>query len=136
MEYKFDNGVGYLIIVAAGKVKNKFYQVLSSYDITPEQWIILTRLRESDGKTQKQLAQETFKDEPNIARILRKMEAKGYIERGADDKDKRITLVFITQRGIQLFEQLIPLVSEHQKRTVKNLSADEISTLKTLLGKI
>ena len=136
MEYKLDNAVGYLINVVAGKFKNKIYQVLSSYDITPEQWIVLTRLWEGDGKTQRQLAEETFKDEPNIARILSKMECKGYIERGSDVKDKRITLVFITQQGIQLSEQMLPLVSEYQKRMVENLSAEEISTLKIILRKI
>jgi DNA-binding MarR family transcriptional regulator len=136
MEYKLDNAVGYLINVTAGKFKNKIYQVLSSYDITPEQWIVLTRLWEGDGKTQRQLAEETFKDQPNIARILRKMEYKGYIERGHDDKDRRITLVFITQKGIQLSKQLLPLVSEYQQQMLENLSADEISTLKALLRKI
>lgn len=136
MEYKFEYGVGYLIIVIAGKIKGKLFQLLSSYDITPEQWIVLTRLQECDGKTQKQLAQETFKDEPNMARILRKMETKGYVERSVDDKDKRIILVYITHKGLQLYEQLIPLVSEHQKQTVKNLSAKEFVTLKNLLGKL
>lgn len=136
MEYKLDNAVGYLINVVAAKFKNKIYQVLSSYEITPEQWIVLTRLWEGDGKTQRQLAEETFKDEPNIARILSKMECKGYIERVSDVQDKRITLVFITQRGIQLSEQMLPLVSEYQKRMVENLSAEEISTLKIILRKI
>lgn len=136
MESKFDNGVGYSIIVIAGKLKNKFYQLLSAYNITPEQWIILTRLRDKDGKTQKQLALETFKDEANIARILRKMEDKGYLERRSNDKDKRISLVYITQEGVQLFDQLIPLVNKHQEGTVKKLSKDEISTLINLLEKL
>jgi DNA-binding MarR family transcriptional regulator len=136
MEYKLDNAVGYLINVVAGKFKNKIYQVLSSYDITPEQWIVLTRLWEGDGKTQRQLAEETFKDEPNIARILSKMECKGYIERASDGKDRRITIVSITPKGVQLSEQMLPLVIEYQKRMIENLSADEISTLKIILRKI
>ncbi len=136
MEYKLDNAVGYLINVVAGKFKNKIYQVLAAYDITPEQWIVLTRLWEGDGKTQRQLAEETFKDEPNIARILSKMECKGYIERVSDVKDRRITLVFITPKGVQLSEQMLPLVIEYQKRMVENLSADEISALKIILRKI
>lgn len=136
MEYKLDNALGFLINVAAAKFKNKISQVLSSSDITSEQWLVLTRLWEGDGKTQRQLAEETFKDEPNIARILSKMECKGYIARGSDDKDRRITLVFITQKGIQLSKQTLPLVNEYQKRMVDNLSADEISTLKSILKKI
>lgn len=34
-------------------------------------------------------------------------------------KDKRITLVYITQKGILLFDKLIPLVNKHQEGTVK-----------------
>ena len=135
MEYNLNDAVGYLINLVAGKFKNKIYQVLTPYDITPEQWLILTRLWQGDGKTQRQLAEETCKDEPNIARILSKIECKGYIERRPDAVDRRRTFVFITDRGIQLSEQLFPLVKAYQIRMLENLSADEILTLKILLRK-
>ena len=40
------------------------------FDMTPEQWAVLNRLWEKDDVTQNDLAERTFKDQPNIGRIL------------------------------------------------------------------
>ncbi|WP_172408198.1 MarR family transcriptional regulator [Desulfosporosinus sp. FKA] len=132
-----NDSLGYLLNIAAGINKNTLYSVLSPYEITPEQFILLTRLNvEEEGKTQKQLATETFKDEANVTRILKKLELKGYVNKVSDSKDKRNNLVFITTKGHNLIEKLWPLVGNYRERMFQNLSEEEILTLEILLKKI
>lgn len=136
MEYRLNDAIGYLISVVYGNFRNEIYHLLAPYEITPGQWVVLTRLVDGDGKTQKQLADETLKDEPNIGRILKHLERKGYIYRSQDAKDKRMTIVLITEKGRQFSEQLLPLVIDYPKRLLQGLSEDEILTLKSILEKL
>ncbi|MBP2651329.1 MAG: transcriptional regulator [Firmicutes bacterium] len=136
MAYKLNDALGYLVNIVAGRYKNEIYSVLAPYDLTPEQWIVLNRLWEGDGKTQRELAIETFKDEPNIARILQKLECKAYVHRCADCKDRRIMLVYITETGKCVAEAALPVIFDYQKRMTKRLSDSEVLLLKGLLKKL
>ncbi|WP_459477810.1 MarR family winged helix-turn-helix transcriptional regulator [Clostridium saccharoperbutylacetonicum] len=135
---KFDNSLGYLLGIAAAINKNELYSVLAPYDITPEQFTLLTKLDidPSKGKTQRQLAHESYKDEANITRILKKLELKGYVQKIVDSKDKRNNFVFLTEEGQALLNLLQPLIIDYRKRMLKNLSEEEILTMKKMLKRI
>lgn len=135
--HKSENSLGYMLNIAAALNKNALYSVLAPYEITPEQFTLLTKLDvDGEGKTQRQLSQESYKDEANIARILKKLELKEYAKKVSDNKDKRNNLVFITPKGQKLIEMLHPLVNDYRKRMFKNLSEQEILTMETILKKI
>lgn len=136
MEYNLDESLGYLLNVVTGKFKHEIYRCLAPFDVTPGQWVVLTRLWEGDGKTQKQLAEETYKDEPNIARILRKLESKRYITRSPDAQDKRTSLVFLTEQGKELLPGLLSVVTQFQAHAEQYLSPKEVVIIKKLLVKL
>lgn len=136
MNFKFDEALGFLLYVVSAKFKNELNHALLPYDITTEQWAILVRLWEGEGKTQKQLAEKAEKDEPNVGRILKKLEAKGLIVRQSDPKDGRIILVFLTQKGMQLEEKLVPLAIDILARAEQCFTKEEFQTLKSLLKRL
>ncbi len=136
MNFNLDNSVGYLINIVARKLKNELNHRFTSFDITPEQWAVLNRLWEKEGVTQKDLAERTFKDQPNIGRILDKLEKKGLIRRCADTEDRRVLIVFLTQEGQELKKELIPIAIEVLDLAQKDISEEEIKVLETVLKKI
>ena len=136
MDFNLDDSVGYLINIVAGKLKNELNRRITSFDITPEQWAVLNRLWENDGITQKDLAERTFKDQPNIGRILDKLEKKGLIRRCADTEDLRVLIVSLTQEGQKLKKELIPLAAEVLDLVQKDISEEERKVLVTVLKRI
>jgi len=50
---------------------------LKPFGLTTEQWAVLNLLWETDGVTQKTLAVRSLKDQPNMTRILRRLEQRG-----------------------------------------------------------
>ena len=136
MDFNLDDSVGYLINIVAGKLKNELNRRITSFDITPEQWAVLNRLWEKDGITQKDLAERTFKDQPNIGRILDKLEKKGLIRRCADTEDLRVLIVSLTQEGQKLKKELIPLAAEVLDLVQKDISEEERKVLVTVLKRI
>jgi len=108
----------------------------AGFDLTPEQWGVMTRLRDNEGMNQNQLAERTFKDRHNINRILNLLEKHGYIKRRPDKSDKRAHRIFLTKSGRMIQEKLTPIVLNHLHQRFKDLSPKDIETLHRILKHI
>lgn len=105
-------------------------------DLTPEQWGLLVRLRRQEGVNQNQLAEKTFKDRHNIARILFLLEKHGYVERRPAEDDKRAYRLFLTDAGRAVLEAMAPIVENHFSIMFKGLDASELQALNSLVERI
>jgi DNA-binding MarR family transcriptional regulator len=137
-DFKLDDSYGYLINLAAQRLKYELHQVFQArgYDITPEQWAVLNRLWEQDGLSQVELAERTFKDKPGTTRILNLLEQKGIVLRRRDAEDGRVMHVFLTKAGKDLKEKLIPCAEEVLVKSGQNLTKEEVLQFKQILRKI
>ncbi len=106
------------------------------YDLTPEQWGVLTRLREEEGLNQSQLGEKTFKDRHNITRILNLLERQGCIERRADKADKRVYRLFLTKTGQDVQEKLGATVLTHREALFEGLSREDIQAMQRIVEHI
>ncbi len=106
------------------------------YDLTPEQWGVLTRLREEEGLNQSHLGEKTFKDRHNITRILNLLERRGCIERRADKADKRVYRLFLTKTGQNVQEKLGAIVLTHREAIFEGLSREDIVTMQRIVEHI
>lgn len=136
MEFKPDAPLGYVINKTALALKNELGRRFKPYDITVEQWRVLNRLWEKDGLTQKELAEQIFKDQPNTTRILDKLQNKGIIRREASPDDRRAFIINLTDEGRMLREQLLPIARRMGEDVFMGISEEEQQLLKVLLNKI
>ena len=81
-------------------------------DLTKEQMVILKKLHQQDGLNQNELAFLTYRDKSSLARLLSKMETKGYIIREQNIEDKRINEVFLTANGRKVYEKTRPVIKD------------------------
>ncbi|TYP75492.1 MarR family winged helix-turn-helix transcriptional regulator [Paenibacillus methanolicus] len=106
------------------------------FDITTEQWSVLNRLYEQDGISQKELARRSEKDQTNITRILDQLERKGLAVRKANEADRRSFLAFITPRGRELNETLLPIEQEAIQSVLGGLNGEDVAQLRRLLKQV
>ena len=109
---------------------NRFYETTrramyrafreQGYELTPEQWIVLVRLWEREGRTQSDLAAVCHRDAPTMSRIVDSMSKAGLIARAVDDADARTRLIVLTPKGREAKKTLLPLV----RRLVAELEGD------------
>ena len=104
-------------------------------DITPEQWVILSKLSEKDIY-QTELASQSFRDKPTVSRIVDLLVKKGFVKRKRDDKDGIKYHVSITESGESLVEKATPSVKESRKLGWTNLTETEYETLIATLDKV
>ncbi len=135
-KFKIEDSLGFIINKVNGKLKNELYQELKEYDITPEQWAVLNFLWEGDGVTPKELADLTFKDKSNTNRILDNLQKKGLIIRSPHPTDGRAFLVFLTDAGKGLRENLIPKAISLLEKATRQIDEEKIKKMKLLLNQI
>jgi DNA-binding MarR family transcriptional regulator len=136
--YPTKDSLGYLIYRTALALKAALQRSFreNGYEITGEQWAIIRHLWEEDGLSQSEIAEKTYKDKPNITRMLDALEKKRLIFRQPDPRDRRKYCIYLTKEGKQLHERLSPLTQNLRERFTQNLPQDEIEFLRDALNKI
>lgn len=96
------------------------------YKITPEQFTILATLVENNGMYQRQIASITLKDRPNITRLLRILEKSEFITKQPDINKRKIYKIFITDKGREIYNEVLPTVLNIWQESVQGLNEEEL----------
>jgi len=130
--------MGYVIGRTVQSVKNLIFREFKAknFNITPEQWAVMSYLHKEDGLYQKQIADFLFKDKPTVTRILDILEKRNLIIRISDEKDRRKFKIYLTQDGKDTVNQLMPIAKEVQLKIKENIQQEELEALKIILNKI
>lgn len=121
-------------IQGVAALRNDF--LAAGFDLTPEQWAIMARIRSHEGLSQSQLGEKTFKDRHNINRIINILEKCGYTERRPDEDDKRAYRLFLTEFGMHTLKKSTPIVLKHYKKRFSGISDGDIAALRRVLKQI
>jgi DNA-binding MarR family transcriptional regulator len=134
--YSFSNSLSFLVTAAELYLKAELGRRLKPFGLTTEQWAVLNLLWETDGVTQKSLAVRALKDQPNMTRILRRLEQKGLIVRSGNHEDRRSFLITLTPKGEQTREDTIGLALDLRRLAFAGLNDEECALLSTMLARI
>jgi len=133
-----ENSLGAQMAIALQLMKRKNHQAINNagYDITMEQLAILEMLNFSGDVNMTELSHAVWKQNANITRIVDKLEARQLVERKAVKGDRRANLVSLTDKGKQLFKNVIPIVIDVHKDAVSTISEEEEAITLSILKKI
>lgn len=126
--------IGVIVHRADLKLNYYYQKVVDPFDITIDQWEILVILWEKEGITQKELAGRLYKDQTNIARMLFKLEKKGFIYRVTHETDRRALRVYLTAKGREMEGEIMAPSVEAYEKTVKGLTEEEVETFRRILA--
>jgi MarR family transcriptional regulator, organic hydroperoxide resistance regulator len=136
--FPIDLSPGYVLYRTVTKIKSELAKAFQAegYDVTPEQWVILSRLWEQEGINQSALAESVSKDRHNVARILHLMRKNGLVTSLSDAQDKRCQRVFLTDKGREIKSALIAIVMKHLRRCFRGLTQEDFDQLMGMHRKI
>lgn len=107
---------------------------LKPYNVTRSQWIAVYYIYTSDLITQKVLADKMSVKEPSVARLIQKMEMENIIATFGTEDDKRIKQLILTDKGISLFHELLPVAEKFKNDTIAGINEEDLQTLKNTLN--
>lgn len=91
-----------------------------------------------DGQRRMHELAETFGVDPSVITYrVRRMEARGLVERGESASDGRAVLARITTKGLLLLEEAVPLhVAGVRRLFLDHVDADELRALAAVFGRL
>lgn len=133
-----DHALAFWLDRVQSRTRAELYALFARHgvEMTPERWIVLVRLWEHDGLTQRELGERTFRDEPTVSRILAGMQAKGWVVRRPDPEDGRTRRVHLTESGRALQRALVPLARKLVARLEKGISDHDLAVTRATLQRM
>ncbi len=89
---------GFILHDVARLLRTTYDRRVRDLGLTRSQWWVLTHLYRKDGLTQSELAEMLELEKPSLGRLLDRLEAKGWVRRAADARDRRAKRVFLTDQ--------------------------------------
>lgn len=111
----------------------RLVQEEAGVDVTPEMWTVLTRLVARDGQYQSELASATYRDRPNMSRILAGMEQRELVFRRTDAEDRRKTRIYLTPKAREVVAATAPVALRTRDRLYEGLKKKELKALRRAL---
>lgn len=133
MQSSFDEAIGLRSSEMHKKMLRYLNHSLEWYEITLEQWVVLSTLAERENINQKTLSEKSKKDPTSLLRILDILERKGLVERRADQTDRRASSLFITAKGRNLGKEVAPYIEEQFKEITANITEHDIKIYEQVL---
>jgi len=132
---RIDDAVAYRILRAARRLRYGLAHALDAWGtgLSPEQFVLLFRVLERDGLTQRELGDPLLDDRPNISRIVAALEGRGWVERRPDPADRRVKRIHSTPEGRAFFDTLRPRIVEERQRIFGGISDERLEVFLDVL---
>ena len=136
--FPIENSPGYMINRMAGDLNALLYREFRSngFEITAQQWSVLSTLWETDGIHQNKIAEKTTKNRHNISEMMKLLERQGFVKRKKDLIDKRLLKVNLTESGKALQDKLSPIVKKTMQKAFEGLDQQDAESLKKIYHKV
>jgi len=109
-------------------------EVLKAQELSPNQYNVLRILRGSpEGLPSGEIGNRMITRDPDITRLLDRLEKRGLIRRSREARDRRLVMAGITSEGLDLLGRLDEPVREAHRRQLGHLGRERLGALKELL---
>lgn len=113
-------------------------EALRNTGVTPVQYLVLRSLRRAGviGMPASQIVRQMTTHDPDMTRLLDKLEKRGILQRRRDDDDRRIYRVSLTRSGARLLRTLTKLTRELHRQQFATLTRRQVATLSALIDTV
>ena len=128
--------IGLYLARTARSVSRAFDDALAQAGGSVPVWLVLISLKSQQVRNQRELAEAVGIREATLTHHLNSMDELGLITRRRDPANRRVHLVELTEAGEAAFQRLRGAATAFDQRLRAGLSADEVSQLEALLGRL
>lgn len=131
---KLGNQICFPLYVISKEITGMYRPFLEELDITYSQYLVMMVLWENEGLTVNQIGEKLFLDSGTLTPLLKRLEAKSYLERKRKKEDERVVEVFLTEVGRDLQKSACSIPGKMAEKL--SLSEDDLLGLKATVDKI
>ena len=126
------------LMVAAAMLEDETDEVCEKYGVTAPQYNVLRILRGvyPDGHARADIINRMIRRAPDVTRLIDRLVKAGLAERGKSADDGRLSLTFITKKGLALLKKMDKEISGLEKNLTARLSERDAKSLARLCEKL
>jgi DNA-binding MarR family transcriptional regulator len=126
----------YLMNRVTSRANQLWIKTLREHNLTIGRWQVLSVLSRFDGSRVGTIADLSGGEQPAVSRVIDQMERDELVSRRPALDDSRAVQVWISPRGRQVYEELLPHAEAFVERMLRTLSDEEITTLNHCLERV
>ncbi|WP_343840695.1 MarR family winged helix-turn-helix transcriptional regulator [Bowmanella denitrificans] len=120
-------------------LSNKISQALAAqyserFDLSIPEWRIVAVLGEGVALSAAEIVQRTAMDKVAVSRAVKKLLEKGRLEKNQDTNDNRRFALSLSEAGKTLYEEVVPIALDYEKRLIAQLNHEEIDNMDKLFN--
>ena len=128
--------IGYTITDVGRLLRTVFERRVRAFGLTRAQWLIIARLHRRPGLSQSEIADLIEIEKAPAGRLIERMEAKGWLLRRSDAKDRRVNRLYLTSKANRLHAAIWPLAEATVDAALADLSGAERRRLTELMARV
>jgi DNA-binding MarR family transcriptional regulator len=127
----------YQLTQLQAKVSDNIAEIYTGkFELSRQEWRVLASLGNGELLSAKQIGEQTNLEKMPASRAITKMQTQGLLLKSTDKKDKRSSLLKLTEQGLSIYQQLIPMVLEREQELLSVLSVQEKNQLAEIFEKL
>ena len=137
VDYNKSTRVVLNVMYTQNVITDSFNEIVKVYDISGEQYNVLRILRGQKGHPANMcvIQERMLAKTSNTTRLVDKLLLKDFVTRNVCPENRRKIEVKITEKGLELLQELDPKVIDHERLFASNLTETELLQLNSLLEK-
>lgn len=134
--FALEDHVGFLLRKAHQRQAALFVEASRDHALTPTQFAALVKVVECGKVTQNHLGRKVAMDPATIQGVIKRLTARGLVQRTHDPMDRRTAVLAPTEEGLALIGSAVACAQRAHATALSPLSAEEQGVFLTLLRKM
>ena len=130
MEADNEKSIQSLMMEISRMYMEKCFMKLKKLGIHPRQIPILAVLYKEDGCSQKELAAKLGVKPPTVTVSIQRLEKSGLLIRMQDEKDQRVSRIFLSEEGKKIIKEGMQMAREGEKQILAGFSESELCLMR------
>jgi DNA-binding MarR family transcriptional regulator len=125
------------LLRTADRLQWRAAEMFKQHGLSPTQYNALRILRGAgpDGLACREVGERMINRDPDITRLLDRLERRGLIQRSRSQEDRRVIKARITPAGLDLLKRMNREVEQFHRKLLGHLGGQQLRSLIRLLGK-
>ena len=136
MQLNLNTFFPYQFSVLAQQMTEFVAQIYEEFGLTKMEWRVLATIGYHCEISARDICKFTHLDKMQVSRAINKLIQSELLQQQISLEDRRKTMLSLTTKGNELYQEIIPLVKIQEQRLLEGLSAQECEQLKVLTVKL
>jgi DNA-binding MarR family transcriptional regulator len=122
----------------ADRLQQEVTALLKEHGLSPTQFNALRILRGAgaDGLPCSEVGERMISHDPDITRLLDRLERRGLVRRSRGQEDRRVIMACITPAGLDAIKPLDRPMEEYHRRSMKHIPKTQLKSLLNVLDTV